>query len=96
MLPLMLPMFQRLYRNLAAGPLPRTSPVARWALEGMHIGVVLVREARRDRLHVRAAMLAYWTAVAIVPILLLGFSLIGPLGLGDSTSQAVRRLLSTW
>ena len=62
-------------------------------LEGVHVAMVLAQETMRDRLHVRAAMLAYWTAVAIVPLLMLGFALTGPLGLGESTRDAVRQLL---
>ncbi len=84
---------ERLYHDLALGPLPARSPLAAGLLEVMHVTVVMLREARRDRLPVRAAMLAYWTAVAIVPILLLGFTLTGSLGLAENTRNAVRRLL---
>ncbi len=84
---------ERLYRELAQGSLPADNRVARVLLELMHVAVVTLREARRDRLPVRAAMLAYWTAVAIVPILLLGFTLTGSLGLAQGTRDAVRRLL---
>lgn len=84
----------RLYEDASAGRLgPAHHPVFRRLVDGVHVGVVLVRETVRDRLHVRAAMLAYWTAVAIVPILLLGFALTGPLGLQQTTRDAVRHLL---
>lgn len=89
----MLATLERIYHLLALGPLPQRHWLGRLLVEFLHVVVVLVREGRRDRLHVRAAMLSYWTAVAIVPILLLGFSLTAPLGLGDSTRDAVRRLL---
>ncbi|RME21048.1 MAG: YihY/virulence factor BrkB family protein [Deltaproteobacteria bacterium] len=84
---------ERLYRELARGSRPADHPLWRGLLELMHVVVVTVREARRDRLPVRAATLAYWTAVAIVPILLLGFTLTGSLGLTEGTRDAVRRLL---
>lgn len=91
--PRMLKWLERLYVDIAAGRRGPSQPAMRWLAETMHVCVVLWRESREDRLPVRAAMLAYWTAVAIVPILLLGFSLIGPLGLGDASRDAVRRLL---
>ena len=82
---------QRLYEDLSAGRIgPAGSPVLAGLVEGVHALVVLFRETVRDRLHVRAAMLAYWTAVAMVPILLLGFALTGPLGLGLATREAVK------
>jgi membrane protein len=86
--------FRRLYEDAAAGRLgPAGSPLFRGVVELIHVLVVLVRELIRDRLHVRAAMLSYWTAVAIVPILVLGFALTGPLGLAATTSGAVRAVL---
>jgi membrane protein len=85
---------QRLYEDLSAGRIgPAGSPVLAGLVEGVHALVVLFRETVRDRLHVRAAMLAYWTAVAMVPILLLGFALTGPLGLGLATREAVKGVL---
>ena len=85
---------RRLYEDAAAGRLgPTHHPGWRLLVEAVHIVVVLVQETVRDRLHVRAAMLAYWTAVAIVPLLMLGFALTGPLGLADDTRTAVRQLL---
>jgi len=85
---------RRLYEDAAAGRLgPTHHPGWRLLVDSVHVGVVLVQETVRDRLHVRAAMLAYWTAVAIVPLLMLGFALTGPLGLADDTRDAVRQLL---
>ena len=85
---------RRLYEDLAAGRLgPTHHPVYRTAMDVLHVLHVLVRETVRDRLHVRAAHLAYWTAVAIVPILILGFALTGPLGLAENSRDAVRQLL---
>ncbi len=85
---------QRVYEDAAAGRLGSPqNRAARRLVEAVHVAVVLVRETVRDRLHVRAAMLAYWSAVAIVPILLLGFALTGPLGLTASTVDAVKRVL---
>lgn len=85
---------RRLYEDAAAGRLgPTHHPGWRLLVDGVHVAVVLVQETVRDRLHVRAAMLAYWTAVAIVPLLMLGFALTGPLGLADDTRDAVRQLL---
>jgi membrane protein len=84
----------RVYGDLAAGRIgPTDHPAARAAVDAVHVLVVLARETVRDRLHVRAAHLAYWTAVAIVPILMLGFALTGPLGLADSSRESVRQLL---
>lgn len=89
----MLDWLERLYHDLATGRRAVDHPLMAWVLEAMHVAVVLAREVRRDRLHVRAAMLAYWTAVAIVPILLVAFSVAGPLGLGETSREAVRSLL---
>ncbi len=84
----------RLYEDATAGRLgPSNHPVFKLLVDVVHVLIVLARETIRDRLHVRAAMLAYWTAVAIVPILMLGFALTGPLGLQQSTRDAVRHLL---
>jgi len=87
---------ERLYEDAAVGRLgPRNHPIIRSVVETVHLVVVLVRETIRDRLHVRAANLAFWTAVAIVPLLLLGFALTAPLGLTEATRQEVSRLLYT-
>lgn len=85
--------FERLYQDLATGRRGHTWTGRGILVEALHALVVLVRESRQDRLLVRAAMLAYWTAVAIVPILLIGFSLSAPLGAGDAARDAVRRML---
>ena len=50
----------------------------------VHFIVALVQQAIRDKLSVRAAMLSYWTTVAVVPILLLAFALTGAAGFADS------------
>ena len=52
--------------------------------------VALWRQAVRDRLPIRAAMLSYWTTVAIVPMLLLAFAMTGAVGLA---SGQVRNLM---
>ncbi len=43
-------------------------------------GLALVHEMARDQVMVRAAMLAYWTLVTMVPLLVLVFALLGLLG----------------
>ena len=52
--------------------------------------VAIWRQAVRDRLPIRAAMLSYWTTVAIVPMLLLAFAMTGAVGLA---SGQVRNLM---
>ena len=52
--------------------------------------VAVWRQAVRDRLPIRAAMLSYWTTVAIVPMLLLAFAMTGAVGLA---SERVRSLM---
>lgn len=84
---------QRLYLELAAGRRGRDLPGVEALTEALHVLVVLLRESRRDRLGVRAAMLSYWTAVAIVPILVVGFTLSTPLGTASAGRDAVLRLL---
>ena len=89
----------RWYRDATASALADGGgggPVPQWkrlALDALHILVVLVRESGRDRVPVRAAMLSYWTMVAIVPLLLLAFALTGPLGLAEETRDALQALL---
>lgn len=84
----------RQYQSAAARAAAGTLPVAaQRALDGVHLLVVLARESARDRLSQRAAMLSYWSVMAIVPLLLLGFAMTGPLGLADSTADAARALL---
>jgi YihY family inner membrane protein len=84
----------RLYRDAALGHLASGRPATQARLvEAVHALVVLGRESVRDRLHVRAAMLAYWSSVAVVPTLLLAFALSGPLGLVDDSRDAVLAFL---
>ncbi|MFT5680719.1 MAG: membrane protein [Myxococcota bacterium] len=52
--------------------------------------VAVWRQAVRDKLPIRAAMLSYWTTVAIVPMLLLAFAMTGAVGLA---SNQVRDLM---
>ena len=59
----------------------------------VHGVVALVNKALRDRLGLRAAMLAFWTALSVVPVLLLAFALTGPLGLTDQTRDVVKDFL---
>lgn len=85
----------QLYRHateeaLAAGP--AKTPRSRW-MDLVHTAVILVQEAGRDRLAVRASTLAYWSAVAMVPVMLLAFALTGPLGLADDARLALRTVL---
>ncbi len=56
----------------------------------VHFLAALGLQARHDQLPVRAAMLSYWTTVAVVPMLLLAFAMTGAIGLAD---DAVRELL---
>lgn len=79
--------YERLHAEVESGRYPQ------WLVECAHVLAILGRESIRDRLHVRAAMLAYWTCVALVPLLLLGFAMTGPLGLTEQTLEAVRTLL---
>jgi membrane protein len=79
--------YEQLHAGLESGRHPR------WVVEVAHTVAILGKESVRDRLHVRAAMLAYWTCVALVPLMLLGFAMTGPLGLTEETRDAVRTLL---
>lgn len=90
----MLLALERLYLDAVRGRwLPLDQPWAAPIVNALHVAVVLVRETRRDRLPARAATLTYWTAVALVPLLLLAFALTGAMGLKDDTRTAVRQLL---
>jgi len=90
----MLHALEKLYLDAVRGRIwPLDQPWATPLVNALHVVVVLVRETRRDRLPARAATLTYWTAVALVPLLLLGFALTGALGLKDDTRNAVRKLL---
>ena len=79
--------YEQLHAEVESGRYPK------WIVELAHAMAILGKESIRDRLHVRAAMLAYWTCVALVPLLLLGFAMTGPLGLTETTRDAVRDLL---
>ena len=90
----MLLWLERLYYQAVSGRLLQRDP--RWGAlvqELLHVLFVLIRETIRDRLSVRAAMLSYWTTVALVPLMLLGFALTGPLGLAEDTRDTVRHVL---
>jgi membrane protein len=50
-------------------------------------------QSSRDKLHVRATTLAYWSAVGLVPLMVLGFALTDPIGIRKATESAVRGLL---
>lgn len=82
-----------LYRDAAQGRLHAEHRWARAMLEATHAGHVIFRSAVRDRLAVRASMLAYWTTVAMVPLFLLAFALMRPLGLTEDTETAARAFL---
>ncbi len=85
--------FHRIYLDLAQGRVGAGRTGVAALTELLHMFVVLLREAGRDRIAMRAAMLSYWTAVAIVPILLIGLTLSAPLGGGTKGRDAVMRLL---
>jgi YihY family inner membrane protein len=90
----MLKRLANLYVQAAQGRLEEANaPWARFLLEVTHVGHVLAQRAIRDRLPVRASMLAYWTTVAMVPLFLLAFALMRPLGLTEGTEGAVRGFL---
>lgn len=56
----------------------------------IHFTVALWENAKRDQLPMRTAMLTYWTSVAVVPMLLLAFTLTGAAGMA---ATPVRELL---
>jgi membrane protein len=85
--------FHRIYLDLAQGRVGAGRTGVAALTELLHMVVVLLREAGRDRIAMRAAMLSYWTAVAIVPILLIGLTLSAPLGGGTKGRDAIMRLL---
>jgi len=68
-------------------------PWQRALLTAIHGGIALWRAAREDLLFVRAANLSYWTLVAVVPVLALAFSLLGPFGLIDSAASRLKQAL---
>jgi membrane protein len=67
---------------------PETPP---WARRVLVTGAIVVRELLRDQVHVRAATLAYWSLVAVVPILLLVAAVVE--GLGAESAGPVRALI---
>lgn len=82
-----------LYRDASVRADHSPSPWARRPMALIHIGVALAHKALRDRLGMRAAMLAFWTAISVVPVLMLAFALTGPLGLTDQARDLVREFL---
>lgn len=76
----------QLYRHVVRRP--TTPPLMRRALM---TGALLAREVVRDHVHVRAATLAYWSLVAIVPALLLAAAVLQPLG--PEAGAPIRELL---
>jgi membrane protein len=82
------------YRRATAGELPLSQTW--WAcklLNMIHTCLIVVRQTAQDKLHVRAATLAYWSAVGLVPLLVLGFALTAPLGVKQAALDAVREML---
>ncbi|MBN1337329.1 MAG: YihY/virulence factor BrkB family protein [Deltaproteobacteria bacterium] len=77
----------------AARLLDTPDPTRRVAGDVFLFGVALVRSARRDHLNVRASTLSYSTLFALVPVLLLAFSLMEPLGVMDSIATHLRESL---
>lgn len=74
------------YQDLVRSP--KTPALARRLLKSV---ALLVREVARDQVHVRAATLAYWSLVAIVPVLLLAAAVLQPLG--PEAGGPIRELL---
>src|SRR4051812_49096060 len=74
------------YSTMVARPANRP-----WMRNAMKTVAVLTRELTRDQVHVRAATLAYWSLVAIVPALVLAASLLAPFG--DDGVAPLRTLL---
>ncbi len=75
-------LYERVVRHEAT-PAP-----ARTALKTV---ALLVRELARDQVHVRAATLAYWSLVAIVPALVLAAAVTQPLG--PEAGRPIRELI---
>jgi YihY family inner membrane protein len=74
------------YQHLVGSP---TTPVL--ARRALKVGALFVREITRDQLHVRAATLAYWSLVAIVPTLVLAAAVLQPLG--GEASRPIRQFI---
>ncbi len=84
----------RIYRLASTGELPLSDTWwARRLLSCVHIGIIVTEQTVRDRLHVRSATLAYWSAVGAIPLLVLAFALTGELGVRQATVNSVRDLL---
>lgn len=62
-----------------------------WLTRALMVGASYARELVRDQLHVRAATLAYWSLVAIVPVLVLVVAVLQPIG--GEVAAPVRDLL---
>lgn len=67
---------------------PATPGWLAWALK---VGALVSREVVRDQVPVRAATLAFWSLVAIVPVLVLAAAVVSPLG--GEQAALIRRLL---
>ncbi|MFZ5476874.1 MAG: YihY/virulence factor BrkB family protein [Myxococcota bacterium] len=67
---------------------PETPP---WARRALVTTAIVARELTRDQVHVRAATLAYWSLVAVVPMLLLVAAVVE--GLGAESAGPVRALI---
>jgi len=55
----------------------------------IYLAAAFVREAARDQVPVRAATLAFWSLLAIVPVLVLAASILRPFGLSESVYNVV-------
>ena len=80
----------RIYQKASTGELPLSDTWwARQLLSCVHIGIIVTEQTVRDRLHVRSATLAYWSAVGAIPLLVLAFALTGELGVRKATVDSV-------
>ncbi len=80
----MLNRLEELYRRLLLrNALPR---VVRLALQTL---ALTVREVVRDQIPVRAAMLSYWSLVALVPVAVLALAVLRPLGVGEDEVRSL-------
>lgn len=84
---------ETIYRSATVGAASSDSGLQRRSMELVHTVVALFNKAARDRLGIRAAQLAFWTSLSVVPVLMLGFAMTGPLGLTDDAREAVRQFL---
>ena len=68
----------KLYRKASAGELPLFDTWwAKRLLNVVHVLVIVTQQTAQDRIPVRSATLAYWTAVGAVPLMVLAFALTG-------------------